>query len=134
MLTTPPPLFGVVASRRGRAVRYDGARVLGGAFAARHGEKKVGFGSTRARQVAFRSRDHVLGSSWLDQPCSTVLAERGGVVIGARVAYSTFKFCRRSSEYSYVRRRANSKRLSKRVSGSPAAFLFFLAFVMRFIN
>ena len=76
MLTTPPPLFGVVASRRGRAVRYDGARVLGGAFAARHGEKKIGFGSTRARQVAFRSRDHILGSSWLAQPCNSSLVKK----------------------------------------------------------
>ena len=58
-------------------MRYDGARVLGGAFAARHGEKKIGFGSTRARQVAFRSRDHILGSSWLDQPCTGIMESSG---------------------------------------------------------
>ena len=67
-LTTPPPTFGSIASRRGGAVRYDGAGVVGGTRAARHSKKKTGSGSPRARQVESGRRDSVLGSSWPNQP------------------------------------------------------------------
>ena len=88
-MTRPPPPFGLIASRRGGAVRYGAAGVLGGTLAARHGEKKTHLRGTRAQQVAFKWRDHVLGYSCSAQPCSSIdMKAKNGFL-----SSSFFPFC-----------------------------------------